>query len=159
MKALYPKLNATYRFDQDKFKSVKCDPLEEGAAYELSFSLTDKQQKELNEACILAYKKTAVSDNSSKKKWPKKPSNMPYKLDDEKEGYWIGKAKLKGSYSGEVTTPPRQVDAGRNTLPKEFELTTGSTINIAVSILPYNEGSLNGVSLRLRAVQVIKLKE
>jgi len=157
VKALYPKLNATYRFDQDKFKSVKCDPLEEGAAYELSFSLTDKQYKELNKICIQEYKKTAASNNDSKSKWPNKPSTMPYKPDREKEGCWIGKAKLKGSDSGEPTTAPRQVDAGRKALHKGFELTTGSKINISVTILPYNKDSISGISLRLNAVQLLEL--
>lgn len=157
MKALYPKLLATYKFDQDEYKSVKCDPLEEGAAYELYFSLTDKQHKELNKICIQVYKKAAVSNNSSKSKWPNKPSTMPYKPDGEKEGCWIGKAKLKGSDLGELTTPPRQVDAVRKALPKGFELTTGSKVNISVTILPYNKISFSGISLRLNAVQLLEL--
>jgi len=38
-------------------------------------------------------------------------------------------------------------------------MTTGSKVNVAVVVVPYNTGSLNGVSLRLRAVQVLDLAE
>jgi hypothetical protein len=44
-------------------------------------------------------------------------------------------------------------------LPDDFMLTTNSKVNVAVMIVPYNTGSLNGVSLRLRAVQVLELAE
>jgi len=51
------------------------------------------------------------------------------------------------------------VDAARNKLPDDFMLTSGSKMNLAVTIVPYNTGSINGVSLRLRAVQVLELQE
>ena len=158
VKALYPRLNATYRFDQDEYKSQKCDPTAEGAAYEMSFNLTGEQCKELNTICMQSYKNAAALE-TSKRKWPDQPLSLPYKRDDNKEGHWIGKAKLKGAYSGEATNPPRQVDASRKKLPDGFELTTGSTVNIAVTVVPYNTGTINGVSLRLRAVQVLELAE
>ena len=86
---------------------------------------------------------------------------MPYKRDDDNQGP-IGwqRQSSKGAYSGEVTNPPRQVDASRKKLPDGFELTTGSTVNIAVTVVPFNTSQqLNGVSLRLRAVQVLELAE
>lgn len=159
VKALYPRLNSTYRFDQEEYKSQKCAPDAEGAAYEMSFNLTGEQCKELNAVCMQAYKNAAAMDANSKRKWPDQPLNLPYKRDDDKQGDWIGKAKLKGAYSGEVTNPPRQVDASRKKLPDGFELTSGSTVNVAVTVVPYNTGTLNGVSLRLRAVQVLELAE
>jgi hypothetical protein len=159
VKALYPRLNATYRFDQEEYKSQKCSPDAEGAAYEMSFNLTGEQCKELNAICMQAYKNAAAMDANSKRKWPEQPLSLPYKRDDAKQGDWIGKAKLKGAYSGEVTNPPRQVDASRKKLPEGFELTSGSTVNIACTVVPYNTGTLNGVSLRLRAVQVLELAE
>jgi hypothetical protein len=158
VKALYPRLNATYRFDQEDYKSVKCDPKDEGAAYEMSFNLTGEQCKELNAICMQSYKNAAALE-TSKRKWPEQPLSLPFKRDDAKQGDWIGKAKLKGAYSGEATNPPRQVDASRKKLPDGFELTSGSTVNIAVTVVPYNTGTINGVSLRLRAVQVLELAE
>jgi len=158
VKALYPRLNSTYRFDQDEYKSQKCDPTAEGAAYEMSFNLTGEQCKELNTICMQSYKNAAALE-TSKRKWPEQPLSLPYKRDDNNEGHWIGKAKLKGAYSGEATNPPRQVDASRKKLPDGFELTSGSTVNVAVTVVPYNTGTINGVSLRLRAVQVLELAE
>ena len=124
----------------------------------MSFNLTGEQCKELNTICMQSYKNAAALE-TSKRKWPEQPLSLPYKIDDNKQGHWIGKAKLKGAYSGEATNPPRQVDASRKKLPDGFELTSGSTVNIAVTVVPYNTGTINGVSLRLRAVQVLELAE
>ena len=38
-------------------------------------------------------------------------------------------------------------------------LTTGSKVNVAVVAIPYATGMAQGVSLRLRAVQVIELRD
>jgi hypothetical protein len=41
-------------------------------------------------------------------------------------------------------------------LPEDFQLTTGSTVSIAVKLVPYDFGGKQSVSLRINAVQVIK---
>lgn len=156
VEARYPRLNATYRFDQTDMRTVKCDPLADGAAYEMQFVMLEEQAKELHQICMQAYANAAALDQ--KRKWPEKPTNLPYKR-DENLGKIVGKAKLKGAYGDDKTQPPRQVDAQRNKLPSDFELTTGSKVNIAVVVVPYNSGSINGVSLRLRAIQVLELAE
>jgi len=153
--ARYPRLNATYRFDQTEMRTVKCDPFADGAAYEMQFVLTEEQAKELHQICMQAYSNAAAMDQ--KRKWPEKPTNLPYKRNDD--GTIVGKAKLKGAYGDDKTQPPKQVDAQRNKLPADFELTTGSKVNVAVVVVPYNSGSINGISLRLRAVQVLELAE
>ena len=153
--ARYPRLNGTYKFDSGEMRSVKCDALDDGAAYDMSFIMTPDQAKQLHSLCMEAYNNAASMD--SKKKWPEKPSNLPYKKGDD--GEIIGKAKLKGAYGMEKTSPPRQVDAQRNKLPDDFMLTSGSKVNVAVTLVPYNTGSINGISLRLRAVQVLELAE
>jgi hypothetical protein len=154
--AMYPRLNGTYKFDTQENKSVKCDALEEGAAFEMSFKLDESQAKDLHQVCSQAYANAAAMD--TKRKWPEKPTNLPYKRNQDTNEI-IGKCKLKGSYGGDRTQPPKQVDAARNKLPDDFMLTTNSKVNVAVVIVPYNTGSLNGVSLRLKAVQVLELAE
>lgn len=154
--ARYPRLNATYKFDSNEMKSVKCDPMDDGAAYETQFIMGDEEAKQLHQLCMEAWKNARTMD--TKKKWPEKPNLLPYKKDEE-TGEIIGKAKLKGAYGSDKTQPPKQVDAKRNALPSDFMLTTGSRINIAVTVVPYNTGSVNGVTLRLRSVQVIELAE
>ena len=154
--ARYPRLNATYKFDSNEMKSVKCDPMDDGAAYETQFIMGEEEAKQLHQLCMEAWKNARAMD--TKKKWPEKPNLLPYKKDEE-TGEIIGKAKLKGAYGSDKTQPPKQVDAKRNTLPSDFMLTTGSRINLAVTVVPYNTGSVNGVTLRLRSVQVIELME
>ena len=76
------------------------------------------------------------------------------------EGTWEGSANIKGQYSNRVVPVPDQFDADANLLPKDFQLTSGSTVNIMVEFVPYAMTKENyGVSLRLRQVQVTKLAE
>ena len=153
--ARYPRLNSTYKFDTYENKSVKCDAFDDGAAYEMSFVMSDDKAKELHRICMEAYSNAAALD--TKRKWPEKPSMLQYKRNND--GEVVGKCKLKGAYGGDKTQQPKQVDAQRNKLPDDFMLTSGSKVNVAVVVVPYNTGSLNGVSLRLRAVQVLDLAE
>ena len=62
---------------------------------------------------------------------------------------------MKGAYGKDATFKPVQYDSKGVKLPEDFMLTTGSTVNVAVTFTPYNMREA-GVSLRLRAVQVIK---
>ena len=156
VEARYPRLNRPYRFDDKEMRSVPCDALEEGAAYDLSFVMDKATATELHNLAMNAWKNAAASD--TKRKWPAKPTNLPYKT-DEMSGQIIGKAKLKAAYSGEKTRPPVQYDAKNHKLEDDFALTTGSKVNLAVTIVPYNTGAVNGISLRLRAVQVLELAE
>ena len=152
VEALYPKINTTYKFDQKanggKGGSIKCNPMDDGAAYELSFVMPEAKAKALYKSMKAAY------DVKKESSWPDK-FPLPFKKNDD--GNYVGKAKLKGAYGTDLTKPPLQVDAKNNELPAEFQLTTGSTVNIAFSFVPYNVQG-NGVSLRLSGVQVIDYK-
>tara|TARA_R110000803_G_scaffold7607_8_gene24527 strand:+ start:2062 stop:2823 length:762 start_codon:yes stop_codon:yes gene_type:complete len=147
--ALYPRINQTYRFDTTEGRSVPCGPTEEGAVYDLSFKMDKEQAKNLYRVMVKAYaaeKKTG---------WP---DALPQPFEEDAEGMFTGKAKLKGAYSGQLTTKPMQVDASNKILDDDFELTTNSIVNVNVSMTPYfAKGNVgHGVSLRLKAVQVIK---
>ena len=136
-------------------KTVPCGPLDDGAAYEISFNMTNEDATEFLKKCDEIYEETAKAD--TKRKWKPKPMYYPYKeLDD---GTPQGKAKLKGAYSGEETNPPVQKDANRNSLPPDFRLTTGSKVNVWGQLFAYNTGAVSGVGLRLRGVQVLELAE
>ena len=149
VEALYPRINQTYRFDNTENRSVPCDPLDDGAAYEMSFLMNKEQAKELFTAMAKAYKEKRED------KWPAQ-LEMPFTKNED--GMYVGKAKLKGAYGKDVTNKPAQYDAKTNKLPEGFKLTTGSTVNIAVVFVPYNMRE-HGVSLRLKAVQIVKLAE
>ena len=149
VEALWPRINRCYRYDSNEKRSVPCDALDDGARYEINFRMNKPRANELWTAMREAYKiKADTQDN-----WPKKFDN-PFKKDED--GTFIFKASLKGAYGKEVTRKPTQYDSRNTELDEDFMLTTGSTVNVAVSFTPYNGSMGTGVSLRLRAVQVIK---
>jgi len=155
--ARYPRLNRTYRYDQSagaRGKSVPCDPTADGAKYELQFVMDAAQAKDLYTVMATAYNARAASEKS----WPKKLGKATEVFKKDEDGNYIAKAVLKGAYGADETKPPKQVDSKNNPLPKDFELTTGSTVNVQISCVPYSMRD-HGVSLRLRAVQVLELVE
>ena len=149
--ALWPKLNRTYRFDSAEMRSVPCDPKADGAEYTVNVEMSPEQAKELHKYCKEAW------DTFAKKNPGAEFENKPYKKNEQ--GLVVAKLKLKGAYNGEPTRKPRQFDASNNLLPDDFELTTGSTINVQVQAIPYATKMAQGVSLRLGAVQVVELAE
>ena len=148
VEALWPRINTTYKFDNKQKRSVPCDVFDDGAKYELNFRMTSAQAKKLYVEMKEAYSEKAAGD------WPEKISN-PFNKDDG--GMYVYKTVLKGAYGKSATGKPAQYDAANTKLADDFLLTTGSEINIAGVFVPYhNTGMGTGVSLRLRAVQVIK---
>jgi len=146
---LYPRINQPYRFDSsagEKGKSVPCDPFDDGAKYETKFRMTSEQAKTLYGHMATAYQ------GAKEKGWPDK---LPNPFEKEDEGTFVGKAVLKAAYGKDATEPPKQFDAKSKELPEDFKLTTGSIGNVAVTFYPYKMAEA-GVSIRLRAVQVIK---
>src|SRR5210317_41685 len=75
--AQYPRINQTYRFDNMDNKTVPCRPEEDGAAYEISFSMTNEDATEFLKKCDEIYAETAAAD--TKRKWKPKPMYYPYK--------------------------------------------------------------------------------
>ena len=146
VEALWPRINKTYKFDNAENRTVPCDTFDEGAKYETRFRMTKDQAKALFVEMVKAY------ESKKEKGWPDK-FDMPFKK--EEDGTYTHKASLKGAYGKDATFKPVQYDAKSVKLPDDFMLTTGSTVNVAVTFTPYNMREA-GVSLRLRAVQVIK---
>lgn len=147
--ALWPRINKTYKFDSIENRSVPCEASDPMAAYEMSFEMTQAQAKALWGEMLKAY------DAKKQTGWPDKPTS-PFKKTED--GTVTAKAKLKGNYGGDLTKKPLQVDAQNVKLADDFMLTTGSKVHIAVTFVPYNMREA-GVSMRLRAVQVIEYKE
>lgn len=154
--ALWPKIDRPYRFDQDENRSVACGATEDGAAYELNFRIAKEDAKELWSWVDEAWKGFLKANG----KKPEKMKNMPYTEDKEDPSQLIFKAKLKAAYSGQATKPPAVFNAANQAITDEgFQLTSGSTVNVALQAVPYATGVASGVSLRLRAVQVLELAE
>jgi len=147
VEALWPKINRTYHFDSNEGRSVPCEPTAQNAEYSIQFRMDNATAKGLFTAMSECYQA------NKKDKWADKLERTFVKDD---EGMFTHKANLKGAYKSEITRKPLQVDANNSKLPDEFLLTTGSTVNIAVQFVPYDMGGKQNVSLRLKAVQVIK---
>ena len=159
VQALYPKINQTYKYDSkagDRGRTVPCPASDDGARYEMSFKMTKPQAQALYAVMEAAYKEAA----SKEEKWPAaipKPAEV-FKKDEKDSSMFVGKTALKGKYGNQFTDPPMQVDSKNQKLPPEFELTTGSRVNLSVVLVPYSMNG-HGVSLRLKAVQVLELAE
>jgi len=147
VEALWPKINRTYHFDSNEGRSVPCEPNAQNAEYSIQFRMDNATAKDLYFAMSEVYQA------NKKDKWADKLERMFVKDD---EGMFTHKANLKGAYKNQTTAKPIQVDAKGNRLPADFLLTTGSTVNVAVQFVPYDMGGKQNVSLRLKAVQVIK---
>ena len=151
--ALYPRLNQTYKFVKkgDKQERIACAPTDDGAEYTMSLALTKEQAVPLYNSMKKTY------EEGKQDKWPAFPShNEVFEVDEL--GSFIVRTKLKGSFNNEPTSIT-QFDASNNELPKDFMLTTGSKINVFVTLVVYDPTRMDGsgVSLRLRQVQVIDL--
>ena len=67
VEALYPRINKTYKFDSGENRSVPCDPLDDGAAYEMSFKMNQDSSQGAHDcdgASVYKEKRDA--------KWPEK---------------------------------------------------------------------------------------
>ena len=148
VEAMWPRINRTYKYDSTEQRSIPCNPTDEGSAYTLQFRMSETQAKALYKQMKLAY------ESKKEANWPEKFA-MPFKK--EEDGTFTHKAKLKGAYGNEATRKPIHYDAKGVKLPDDFMLTNGSLVNVAIVFVPYNMRE-NGVSLRLRAVQVVDLK-
>ena len=158
VKALYPRLTETYRFDNRENKSVRADALVEGAHYSVQFEIDAEQDALLTDRVYEVWAAAVKEDEESNKPkgWPETPKYVPVKDIDGKR---VGKTSLKGAYNGEATKAPVHVDAKRNYLGEGYKLGHGSIVNLAVTIVAFNTGNVNGISLRLGGVQVVSPKE
>jgi hypothetical protein len=151
VEALWPKLDKTYAFDQKANQSMPCDAMAPNAEYSIELKMDSDTARDLYIAMVKSYQA------NKKEGWPDTPANPMTKHDD---GTRTVKCILKGQYNGEKTRKPLQFDSKNNPMDADFQLTTGSEINIAVTFYSYkymqNEPS---VSLRIKQLQVIKLAE
>jgi len=150
VEAMYPRLDKPYNFNSMQNKSMPCDVFDDGAAYELNFNMTKDQAADLYKNMVTAW------DEGKEASWPEKMKMSFKELDG---GRWQGKAKIKAAYGKNIVRPPTHYDAKGVKLDDDFQLTSGSTVNINVELVPYTTSTQFGISLRIRAVQVVVLAE
>tara|TARA_R100001369_G_C3325037_1_gene169546 strand:- start:3316 stop:4056 length:741 start_codon:yes stop_codon:yes gene_type:complete len=153
VEALYPKIDRPYQWSDKENRSVPCKPLDTNAEYTINLKVPYDKALPLRKLMAEAYAE------KKEDKWPKFVDNFKVLEGSvkDKDAVFEIKTKLKAGYNGEPTKPVRQFDAQQNVLPDDFQLTTGSIVNVAVTFSPYSTGTYHGTSLRLNAVQVIQL--
>jgi len=147
--AHYPHLDQPYKWSDAQNRTMPCSYKENGAAYDLQWIMSGGEAKQLMAAMEVAY------EEKKQDGWPAN-IEIPFKKQENKT--WMHKASLEAAYNGEETRPPKQFDSKNNELPKDFRLTTGSTINVQVSMHPWSRDGNSGVKLRVRQVQVLQYK-
>jgi hypothetical protein len=153
--AQWPKLDKPYVFD-DGWKSANAK--DDGAAYLLEWKISEEEKEELEKVCDRLYAEAAAAAKEEGKKWKAKPMYYPWReIEDGDKLVYNGKSKNKSAYGDDLTAPPAQKDAQGNLLPRDFQLTTGSKINIYGFLKPYSFGTTSGVQIRLKAIQVLEL--
>lgn len=149
--AVYPRLNAPdTKFDKDGVYSVdlEMDPnSKDGSAFLSS----------LRKAADDAYKAECEKRGGKKLK----RSELPIKETDE--GNVRIKFKLKAKAGNEDKSwaqKPMLFDAQGNALQNPPNIGSGSTIRVSFEVIPYFTAMVGaGVSLRMKAVQILDLKE
>ena len=157
VKALYPRINKPYRYDTKLGKTAPCGQFDDNAKYSTSFLMDE------GTAQVLYSKMDAAYIQRRKAAWPKE-LDVPAEVFKETEsGEYEYKTHIPCAFNKVGVDVPQQFDSQANLLSDYFELTSGSTINLVVELIPYmrkdGKDTHHGVSLRLRQVQVIKLAE
>jgi virulence-associated protein VagC len=152
VEALWPRIDQTYVFNEKARKSMPCGARDQGAEYSIEFRMGKDIAQKLHKEMFDSYAQNRQDNWEAELA---KPKEVFVKEDDGRYKY---KSNIKGQYKGRLTQV-LQVDSKGNRLPSDFKLTTGSTVNIYVEFVPYKMGANCGVSLRLKAVQVVKYYE
>jgi len=146
--AVYPKLEKPdTKFDANGVYSVDLD-IVEADAEKLINTLTGIASKDYEEECKAKGKKSL------------KRADFPWKNTEDGKIRFKFKLKAKGG-TGEKQwdQKPALFDAQGNPV-KDLNVGSGSTIKVAFDVVPYFTSMVgHGLSLRLRAVQVLELKQ
>ena len=87
--------------------------------------------------------------------------NKTPKLKNEGDDFWAVKSIHKNckARTGKVQSPPFQVGRDARPVADDFELTTGSVVNIEMVFYPYKISGNVGMSFWLNGLQVVDLAE
>lgn len=154
--ALWPKLDRPYVFDDKANHSVACSADTKNAKYSVELKLNYEEALKLRKEMKKFY------DENKEEAWPTFDDRFEILEGSKKEKNAVFKVKtnIAASYNSGGSTKPKQLKANLEPLPEDFQLTTGSVINIEVSFYAWANKQMGcGVTLRPRAIQVITLAE
>lgn len=150
---MYPRLDQTYRFNSAESRSEPCEPTAAGAAWSVSFTLSDEDAKAFYKALKAHYEECAKH-----KKLPEFKTVFGMKKGDDGVITW--RAKRNGTTAaGKPNQPPMVV--GRDPrVPLENKAIWGGSVG-SVKMLAFptkSPGGEGGITLLLDAVQVVEAK-
>jgi|TARA_E500000178_G_C17020443_1_gene755254 hypothetical protein len=160
--AQWPKLDRPYQYVEGKGHQP-CSVDAEGAAYEVGINIPHAEAGKLRKAMKAWYdeKKAENDKKNPKNEWPEFEDGYEIVSEEgaaKEDRIYRKKCKLKAKYDT-PTKKPLMLKANLQPCADDFELTTGSTINIEVTFYAWANKAMGcGVSLRPQAVQVIKLE-
>lgn len=150
-KVLYPpKLETPYIYDNSLQRSRPAQESElTDAHYEIMIIVDEDDAKQLEKQCLRAFGE----------KYPKKKANnMPLIYNDEAD-QWVFKSKIRGAYGAELVPPIQVVDSKGKKVDSSLRIGVGSEVIVKSGLVAYVSGSNQGVTCRLRGVQIKQLVE
>lgn len=143
---LYPKVDQPYAFDSYQGKSLPADPLDQQAAFSISWVETPTDAAPFLAELEAHFKATA----------PDKTFDRVFGLNQDEDGNYVFTAKRNASRKGQLKQAPKVIDGHGNEL-QDKRFYSGSIGSVKVSAHPAPDPQKRwGIRLDLAAVQVIE---
>ena len=164
VEARYPKLNQPYHYDSSEGpngRTVPCSVDTPSAKWELGVRLDREAVSSFMQAYAQAWQQSSLAERPMPDPTKCNGKERTPKVKDEGDGFWTIKTIHKNckTKTGKVQSPPFQVGRDAKPVADDFELTTGSIVNIELVFWPNNNGGSDSVSFWLNGLQVVELAE
>lgn len=159
--ALYPKTVEPFVFDEKENRSVRCQTrTDKEGKYEISLIVTLKEAEKVAQKMRDAYAEKAATTHgwpTGDKTWNPEQSVTDLFERDEQSDCLIIKCVQK-TYQ-DPKTKPKHFDHNVMPLPDDYELTTGSKVNVVVRLFVWKFGKKTGITIQPKAILVREHKE
>tara|TARA_R100001443_G_scaffold24510_2_gene36919 strand:- start:3327 stop:4091 length:765 start_codon:yes stop_codon:yes gene_type:complete len=168
VEARYPKLNQPYHYDTEaprknggRGQTVPCSTDAPNAAWELGIRMDTDTAKEFMQSYAQAWQQSPYGKEQMPDPTVPQGNSTNPKILNEGDGFFVIKKIHKNckSAQGKLQAPPMQVGRDAKPLADDFELTTGSTVNVDVTLFPHKISGNSGVSFWINSLQVVELAE
>tara|TARA_R110001599_G_scaffold146262_10_gene329285 strand:+ start:720 stop:1478 length:759 start_codon:yes stop_codon:yes gene_type:complete len=168
VEARYPKLNQPYRYDTEatrkgggKGQTVPCSADAPNARWELGIRMDAEAAQSFMQAYAQAWQQSPYSGESMPDPTVLQGEAKTPQIKNEGDGFFVIQRIHKNckSAAGKLQSAPIQVGRDAKPVAEDFELTTGSTINLEMVFYPHKISGRLGVSFWINAMQLVELAE
>jgi hypothetical protein len=165
VEARFPKVNQPYYFDRsegENGRTVPCSIDKPSAKWQLGVRMDRETAAEFMKGYTQAWGGSEFADAPMPDPTKCNGREKTPKLVDEGDGFWTIKSihkNCKTSKEGRIQSPPLQVGRDGKLVAEDFELTTGSIVNIKGVYAPLEISGDHSVSFWLNGIQVVQLAE